>query len=180
LKYDRFTFFGTASIRACNHCKPVCTRVNNCQPGYPVIVRPNMKNSNDALSILKDERQFLDNGGYRSSIRSRQPLFCMETSVESRPPVFFEDSPSCPKRKYCACDPDGDCVLMSFVPAERRHEAIPCHHIPLNEKGQTIHSLRGTGTNQDIEATLRTWLLNTIRGMEESVANEAPSSEKTT
>lgn len=139
-----------------------------------------MKRNNNALSILKREKEFLDSGGYRVPIGSRQPLFCMETSVEWRQPLFFEDSPSCPKKKYCACDPVGDCVLMSFVPTERRHETVPCHHIPLNEKGQTIHSLNGTSSKKEIEATLRTWLAKTIEGLEEPVADQVSSSEKTT
>jgi len=129
-----------------------------------------MKNSNNALSVLKHEREFLDSGGYRVAIGSRQPLFCMETSVEWRQPLFFEESPNCPKKKYCACDPEGHCVLMSFVPTERRHETVPCHHIPLNQEGQTIHSLYGTTTNKEIEATLRGWLVKTIGDLEEPIA----------
>jgi hypothetical protein len=138
-----------------------------------------MKNSNSTVSTLKHELEFLDTGGYRGTIGSRQPLFCMETSVEWRQPLFFEDSPSCPKKKYCACDPEGDCTLMSFVPAEHRQETIPCHHIPLNENGQTIHSLHGTGTQKDIEAKLRTWLVKTIKSLEEPIANQVSSNEKT-
>jgi hypothetical protein len=54
-----------------------------------------MKNANNnALSTLKHELEFLETGGYRTPIGSRQPLFCMETSVDWRKPVFFEDSPA--------------------------------------------------------------------------------------
>ncbi len=137
-----------------------------------------MKHSNVVLAVLKQEREFLDSGGYRSSIGSRQPLFCMETSADWRQPLFFEDSPSCPKKKYCACDPEGDCVLMSFVPAERRHETIPCHHIPLNEKGQTISSLSRTAPNKEIESALRIWLDTTMRDFE-PISDEESSKGKT-
>ena len=44
-----------------------------------------MNNSNDSLSTLRHELQFLDQGGYRRPVGSRQPLFCTETSV-SWPP----------------------------------------------------------------------------------------------
>jgi hypothetical protein len=134
-----------------------------------------MKNSNNTLSTLKHELEFLERGGYRTPIGSRQPLFCMETSVEWRQPLFFEDSPSCPKKRYCACDPEGDCVLMSFVPAEHRHESVPCHHIPLNEKGQTINTLVRNSTNKEAEDTLRTWLVKTIKPLEEPIGTSRPS-----
>jgi hypothetical protein len=125
-----------------------------------------MKNTNNELSTLKHELEFLDRGGYRIPIGSRQPLFCMETSVEWRQPLIFEDSPSCPKKRYCACDPEGDCVLMSLAPIEHRHDATPCRHIPLNESGETIESLYRAGTNKEIEAALRNWLVKTIRDLE--------------
>jgi len=121
----------------------------------------------NALSVLKSELAFLDVGGYRTSIGERQPLFCMETGASWRRPLFFEDSPSCPKPRYCACGSDGDCVLLSFVPIERRREIVPCWHIPLNAQGETIASLSGTATNTEIETTLRTWLVTTIKSLEE-------------
>jgi hypothetical protein len=57
---------------------------------------------------------------------------------------------------------------MSFVPKEFCSEAVPCRHIPLNETGETLDSLYQTGTNEEIEQTLRSWLLETIRQLEES------------
>src|SRR5262249_9714560 len=90
------------------------------------------------LTTLKGELAFLDGGGYRTSIGERQPLFAMETEPSWRQPAFFEDSPSCPKKRYCSCNPEGDCLLLSLVPAEHQHEPVPCRHIPLNERGETI------------------------------------------
>lgn len=139
-----------------------------------------MKNTNDVLSTLKHEFEFLDKGGYRIPIGSRQPLFCMETSVAWRQPLIFEDSPSCPKKKYCDCDPEGDCALMSLVPIERRHDAVPCRHIPLNEAGETIESLYRTGTNVEIEAALRNWLVKAIKGLEAPIRTAESSTEKST
>ena len=126
-----------------------------------------MKTINNSLSSLRHELEFLDHGGYRTTIGSRQPLFCMETSPIWKQPVFFEDSPICPKKKCCACDPDSDCVLMGFVPIESRHDALPCHHIPLNETGETIDSLHKTGRTEEIETALRNRLVNTIERLEQ-------------
>jgi hypothetical protein len=119
------------------------------------------------LATLKRELAFLDEGGYHTSIGERQPLFVMETGPCWRQPAFFEDSPICPKKRYSPCEPEGDCVLLNLVPLEHQHEPVPCRHIPLNEAGDTIASLYKTaGSNQEIEATLRSWLVKTITGIE--------------
>jgi len=65
---------------------------------------------------------------------------------------------------------------MSFVPKERRHEAVPCRHIPLNDLGETIDTLYRTGTNEEIEDTLQSWLVKTIGQLEEQC--ESPWLEK--
>jgi hypothetical protein len=53
---------------------------------------------------------------------------------------------------------------MSFVPNEHRHDTLPCHHIPLNEKGETIASL---ATDRDkVEPVLRGWLVKTIEKLQ--------------
>jgi hypothetical protein len=56
---------------------------------------------------------------------------------------------------------------MSFVPKECRYEAVPCRHIPLDEIGETVDSLYRTGTNEEIEQTLQSWLLKNIGQLEE-------------
>lgn len=107
----------------------------------------------DTLQVLKNELRFVQKGGYR------QPRLW-------RPPLVFEDSPICLKQSCAAC-PEGNCVLMNFVPKERRYEPVPCRHIPLNDLGETADSLYRTGTNEEIEDTLQSWLLKTIRQLEE-------------
>jgi hypothetical protein len=107
----------------------------------------------NTLQVLRNELQFVRKGGYRAPLVWRAPL-------------IFEDSPTCPKERCSAC-PDSDCVLMSFVPKGCRYEAAPCRHIPLNELGETVDSLYRTGTNKEIEQTLQSWLLKTIRQIEE-------------
>ena len=116
------------------------------------------------LETLKKELEFVDHAGYKKPVGGRQPLFCMETGSTWRKPVFIEDSPVCPKEKYCACNPEGDCVLMGFVPAEHKHETLPCHHIPLNEKGETIASLEQD--RDKVEPALRDWLAKMIGKLE--------------
>lgn len=135
-----------------------------------------MKNQINVLSALKHELEFLDRGGYETTMGSRQPLFCMESGVNWRQPLFFEDSPSCPKKKYCVCNPGGDCVLMGFVPRDDRHETVPCRFIPLNERGDTVESMGKTSTREATEATLRAWLVKTIGQLEKS-ANEPATME---
>ncbi len=113
-----------------------------------------MRNVGNTLRVLRNELQFVQKGGYRAPLVWRAPL-------------IFEDSPTCSPKSSSAC-PDTDCVLMSFVPKEFCSEAVPCRHIPLNETGETLDSLYQTGTNEEIEQTLRSWLLETIRQLEES------------
>ncbi len=108
----------------------------------------------DRLRVLKNELQFLDSGGYRSPIVWRSPR-------------IFEDSPTCPKDRWSAC-PHGDCVLLDFVPKERREECIPCRHIPLNKGGESLFTLYSTDTSEEIEETLREWLVKTIAGLEQA------------
>ena len=107
----------------------------------------------NTLQVLRNELQFVQKGGYRAPLVWRAPL-------------IFEDSPTCPKERCSTC-PDSNCVLMSFVPKECRSEAVPCRHIPLDEIGETVDSLYRTGTNEEIEQTLQSWLLKNIRQLEE-------------
>jgi hypothetical protein len=125
--------------------------------------------AHNALAILEHELEFLDKGGYDRTVGSRQPAFCMETSADWKPPVIFEDSPVCPKRKYCECNAESDCVLMSLVPMEHRREMreiLPCHYIPLNEAGDTISSLSKTVSHDKLESVLRNWLVKNIEKLE--------------
>lgn len=113
----------------------------------------------NTLQVLREELRFVQGGGYRKPLAWRAPL-------------VFEDSPTCPKGRCSAC-PDADCALLRFVPKESRDEAVPCRHIPLNELGETVDSLYRTGTNEEIEQTLKSWLLETIRQLEQT--REQPS-----
>jgi hypothetical protein len=117
-----------------------------------------MKTVDNTLRTLRHELDFVENGGYR------MPLGW-------RPPLVFEDSPTCPKERRSTCS-HTDCVLMSFVPTECHYETVPCRHIPLNEAGETIDSLYRMGTNEEIEEALRDWLVKIINRLEETVPFE--------
>src|SRR5262250_3338975 len=85
----------------------------------------------ELIDLLRFELSFLEDGGYGRPVKTpRQPT------------IPFRDSPTClnfslPDRPH----PCGECQLTRFVPADRMGEAVPCHHIVLSEKGETIESL---------------------------------------
>jgi hypothetical protein len=95
----------------------------------------------------------------------------MESEPAWHKPLFFEDSPSCPKHKYEKCVPEHNCVLMDFVPEASRNESVPCRHIPLNEKHETVEMLAKCGRGKDVEPALRTWLVKTIGELESAAVH---------
>lgn len=103
------------------------------------------------LDTLRLELKFLELGLYHAPTPGR-PLF------------VFEDSPACPRRGAPACP---NCALMQFVPFACRCELVPCHHIRLNDGGETVDSLYRTGTQEELEEALRNWLAATIRKLEQ-------------
>jgi hypothetical protein len=115
------------------------------------------RDDRDILEVLKFELKFLEDGGYGRSVRTPW-----------RPTLTFEDSPTClnfndPMRSL----PCSDCVLMRFVPQERRSASLPCRFIKLNEMGQTLQSFYRWGSEQDVEEVMRAWLRATIKKLEE-------------
>ncbi len=59
---------------------------------------------------------------------------------------------------------------MAFVPAEKRGESIPCHHIPLNERGDTVASLGGPGDAPETQEAVLDWLRRAIQQLEAAPA----------
>jgi hypothetical protein len=121
-----------------------------------------LKDHQRLLEFLKSELAAIEHGGYRRS--ERQPW---------RARLAFEDSPCCPnygdnqRRIPCA-----ECVLMQFVPPDRRNEKVPCRFIPLDAKGVTIDSLYRCGTQDELETAMAKWLRKTIHRIEQEVAEE--------
>ena len=105
----------------------------------------------ELLRLLKDELSFLEAGGYRL------PGW--------KPPLVFEDSPTCIRRRSGSCSGVG-CLLLQFAPPGHRSASVPCRHIVLNKSGETVDSLYNTGTTEELEQALGCWLHVRIRELE--------------
>jgi hypothetical protein len=111
----------------------------------------------DTLELLNFELGFVEAGGYGRSVRTPW-----------KPTSVFQDSLSClnfgdPDRPH----PCSECLLMDFVPVEHRSDDIPCHHIPLNEAGETVDQLEWEGDQRRLEEAVKGWLRTAILQLEE-------------
>ena len=122
----------------------------------------------DILEVLKFELNFLEQGGYGRYVRTPW-----------KPMSIFQDSLSCinfnsPDQTH----PCGECLLTDFVPAEGQQEQVPCHHIPLNPKGETVNSIERQQTQAELEGAVRDWLRATIARIEQDRAQAAPQTNQ--
>jgi len=120
------------------------------------------KDGRDLLEVLKFELEFLEQGGYGRLPRESW-----------RPRFIFEDSPTCMNFNSKDREPCEECLLMQFVPEDAHTEQVPCTHIPLSLHGETLNSLYRTGTQQEIEDALGTWLRATIQRLEAEKAKQS-------
>jgi len=61
--------------------------------------------------------------------------------------------------------------LSEFAPAEVRNSSGDiCHKIPLNEKGDTVESLKAEGDPYKLQATVLGWLKKTVAKLEQDLA----------
>jgi len=116
----------------------------------------------EIIAQLKLERDILKNGGYGRSVRTPW-----------KPTTLFRDSVTCLNfgesiRKH----PCSECLLWEWVPAERRDEDIPCHHIPLTQSGESIETLETEGNREKAEEALLSWLNKTIQELEAKAAEQ--------
>ncbi len=121
------------------------------------------KDERDVLEVLKFELDFLEQGGYGRWVRTPWKA----TSI-------FQDSPSClnfndPGRPH----PCSDCLLIDFVPSDERTQDVPCHHIPLGPRGETVCTMEHGNNQLEIEDAVRNWLRATIRRIEQQRAEQA-------
>ena len=120
------------------------------------------------LDVLRAELEFIKEGGYRQTSRA-----------EWRPHFMFQDSPTClnfdplQPRKPCS-----DCALMKLIPEEAHARKIPCRYIPLNERGETVDSFYRTGTQEELEAAVVSWLKATIDRLERETAQARLTEER--
>lgn len=112
------------------------------------------------LKLLKDELQFVENGGYRTA-----------EGASWRSAYIFEESPSCPnftdRSRPHSCQ---DCWLMEFVSSDLREEQVPCRFVQLTPDGATVDSLYRCGTYAETEEALKKWLHERIRELESQIA----------
>jgi hypothetical protein len=122
-------------------------------------VRANLR---DIVEMLKIEKSILQDGGYGRSVRTPW-----------KENQLFRDSVICLNLgEEMARIPCRECLLWDFVPADHRTEEIPCHHIPLNDQGDTIRSLDLAGDRERAERALLEWLNKTIGQLEQRLAEE--------
>jgi hypothetical protein len=115
----------------------------------------------DILEVLKAELEFIEQGGYGRSVRTPW-----------KPTSAFQDSLSCINYGYPdKAHPCSECHLLDFAPSESRAESVPCHHIPLNEAGETVETLEMGDNQQQLEESLKDWLRARIRQIEEGQAS---------
>ena len=121
----------------------------------------------DVLKFLKEELAFLDRGGYGGAL-------------PWRPVSIFLDSPSCPNR----LDPERStpcqhCWLYQFIPEQFQQELEPCHFIPLNRDGESVHSMSRQYTAGELEEAVRNWLRSEIGRLEQDVRSGGTAASST-
>ncbi len=110
-------------------------------------------NRADVIRLLEAELDFIEGGGYGRPAG--------HGTVER--PLFYE-SVSCINHWLVPgheAECHDDCILMEWVPDRHKSEALPCHFIPLNVKGETVKSLEGS--QEHLEEAVKSWLRETIQ-----------------
>ena len=121
------------------------------------------KDDRDILELLKEELDFIEKGGYGRSVRTPW-----------KPTSTFQDSLTCINYGYpYRAHPCSECHLLDFVSPEHRAADVPCHHIPLNESGETIEDLEAVDNEAKLEQKLRDWLRGMIKNIEEERTTQA-------
>ena len=119
----------------------------------------------DILDVLRFELSFLEQGGYGRSVRTPW-----------RPTSIFQDSLSCinfndSERPH----PCSQCLLTDFVPNLCQQEGVPCHHIPLNQEGETVNSMERQCSQVELEEAVKNWLRRTIERIETERGQKSPA-----
>jgi hypothetical protein len=119
-------------------------------------------NKREVIEQLKFEIAMIRDGGYRPRVHHPR-----------EEPRIFRDSITClnvalPHKE----EPCSACLLCDFVPPGKIQEEFACHHIPLNEKGDTVETLAREGDQEKLEAALLSWLYATIARLEKELAQE--------
>jgi hypothetical protein len=111
----------------------------------------------EMIAQLKFEIRMIEQGGYSPSVHEprhspevfRESVTCLNVGLEEKE------------------HPCSSCFLSEFVPPEFRDSNDDiCHKIPLNEKGDTVESLKAKGNPEKIQTELLGWLKNTVAKLE--------------
>lgn len=111
-------------------------------------------NVSDTLQILRFELNYLELGGME---RDRALDAIKSPFQENSACLNFDD----PLRAH-ACS---ECALFQFVPEDKQDEELPCHHIPLNDSGETVAELLVKDRGRMV-IVLEEWLRTTITRLE--------------
>lgn len=115
----------------------------------------------DILELLKQELDFIEKGGYGRSVRTPW-----------KPTSAFQDSLTCINNADLErSHPCTECHLIDFVSPENQDSDIPCHHIELNEAGETVEKLEAEDNEARLERSLRAWLQTKIEQLENQRAS---------
>lgn len=114
----------------------------------------------EMIEQLKFEIQLIEKGRYYPSVREPR-----------HDPEIFRDSVTCLnvglEEKEHPCS---SCFLSEFAPPGLRNsQGDICHKIPLNEKGDTVESLKAEDDPYKLQATVLGWLKKTIEKLEKEV-----------
>ena len=114
------------------------------------------------IDQLRLQRDILKSGGYGRSVRTPW-----------KPTKLFRDSVTClnfdevAKRHPC-----NECLLWEWVPENHRDEDLPCHFIPLNDRGDSISSLEDAEDREEAEKALLGWLDSVLERLEAKLSQE--------
>ena len=125
------------------------------------------RDTRNPIDVLKSELEFIRNGGYAQSAHD-----------PSRAKLELEDSPTCMNHDHKrAPAPCSECLLIQFVPANKRNEKVPCRHIPVTPDGETLLDLYRGSPEVEIDEALAGWLRETITQLEIAGKSRKASSE---
>ena len=115
----------------------------------------------EMIEQLKFEIAMMEKGGYDPSVREPR-----------HNPEIFRDSITCLnvglEEKEHACT---SCFLSEFAPpGVRDSEGDLCHKIVLNEKGDTVESLKAEDDLQKLQTNVLGWLKRTVAKLEGEIA----------
>lgn len=119
----------------------------------------------DLIRLLEAELDYIEGGGYG------QPA----GKPGEEKPLFYH-SPACINHWQVPgheAECHNDCILIDAVPEKHKSEALPCHFIPLNEKGETVESLEGD--REAAEEQVKAWLRKTIQRLKDGEDVAMPS-----